>query len=351
MLKIPDIGQFAKVPSAVQAIVDENLARLGRLRGLDVNAPIALDEDISETPLHLAIVLARGRVVEWLLARGVDLNAKGSPSILSAARYGDAKLLRKLAAAGANVHAVNSVGSDAFEAALAGKRHANLPVLEALGHTAEKYGGGAFRSAVFDGDRAAVEFFLAHGVDVNHQKADQVFPNRESPLCVATRNGDLRMVKRLVEAGADLSIRERGGQRPYDIALEENHDALREYIRSVEPASLHSQAARRRALAPFALPPSAVALMKRGAHRLPLPGSPFRFLELYPLLDAVPLTFGRKKLLRISRATGDYTDIVFVWDPKTKKVAALDQEHEELTQLASFDDFLREPGRYLDKLF
>ncbi|MBX3231086.1 MAG: hypothetical protein KIT84_37115 [Labilithrix sp.] len=62
------------------------------------------------------------------------------------------------------------------------------------------------------------------------------------------------------------------------------------------------------------------------------------------------MVFERKKLLRLSRVTGDYTDIVFVWDPRTRKVAAFDQEHRELTPLASFEDFIARPGRYIDAL-
>ncbi|MBX3231087.1 MAG: ankyrin repeat domain-containing protein [Labilithrix sp.] len=276
-MKIKDLGEFTRLLAAARAIVDGDVLALERLRsrGLDVNAPIKLDRYVSIEPLELAIRLKRRRVIDCLIAHGANLSSKESPSIVAAARYGDEKLLRKLVAAGANVHAVSCVRTDAFEAALQGKRHRNLPVLEALGHTAKKYGGPAFRSAVLSGDDVAVTFFLKHGVDLDHRKPDQVFPNRETPLCVAARNGDLPMVRRLVEAGADLALTDRGGQRPYDIAVERNDDELRAYIRSVEPARLHDEPARLRALSAYALPSSAVALMKPGARRIELPDSPF----------------------------------------------------------------------------
>ena len=67
--------------------------------------------------------------------------------------------MRYLAAHGADIHARRKVGGDAYQQALYGKKLKHLPVIEALGHTVAMHGGEAFRSAVFNRNRQAVDFF------------------------------------------------------------------------------------------------------------------------------------------------------------------------------------------------
>ena len=69
--------------------------------------------------------------------------------------------MRYLAAHGADIHARRKVGGDAYQQALYGKKLKHLPVIEALGHTVAMHGGEAFRSAVFNRNRQAVDFFRA----------------------------------------------------------------------------------------------------------------------------------------------------------------------------------------------
>ena len=59
---------------------------------------------------------------------------------------------------------------------------------------------------------------------------------------------------------------------------------------------------------------------------------------------------GRQKLLRISKATGDYEDIYIVWNPKTKKIAFYDMEHKELKDITDFVDFIENISSYMQKI-
>ena len=69
------------------------------------------------------------------------------------------------------------------------------------------------------------------------------------------------------------------------------------------------------------------------------------------MIDTIPFKFGRQKLLRLSRSLGDYSHIYIVWNPKTKKIASYDMEHEELIDLASFDDFIEDMTKYMNLIF
>ena len=62
------------------------------------------------------------------------------------------------------------------------------------------------------------------------------------------------------------------------------------------------------------------------------------------------MKLGRRKVLRISRATGDYDDLYVVWNPKNKKIAVYDAEHEELKDLCGFKDFIDDMAGHLQRV-
>ena len=128
------------------------------------------------------------------------------------------------------------------------------------------HGGEAFRSAVFNRNRQAVDFFLAHGVDINFRARDQVFSDSATPLLVAARNRDLNLCRLLVEHGADVSLSNRDGDRPYTVAVEQDDAALAAYFKSLEPPELHSLANRLHELKPYKLPPDLLDFLQ-GAQR------------------------------------------------------------------------------------
>ncbi len=82
-----------------------------------------------------------------------------------------------------------------------------------------------------------------------------------------------------------------------------------------------------------------------------LADSDFGYIEFFKLIDTIPFKFGRQKLLRLSRSLGDYSHIYIVWNPKTKQIASYDMEHEELIDLASFDDFIENMTKYMNRIF
>ena len=44
----------------------------------------------------------------------------------------------------------------------------------------------------------------------------------------------------------------------------------------------------------------------------------------------------------------NYSDYLLLWSPRDKKLWYLDIEHEEFHPLAKWDDFIADPGRYLN---
>ena len=70
--------------------------------------------------------------------------------------------------------------------------------------------------------------------------------------------------------------------------------------------------------------------------------------ELYSFMDVQEMTWKRKKLLSLMAKMDNYSDYLLLWSPRDKKLCYLDIEHEEFHPLAKWDDFIADPGRYLN---
>jgi hypothetical protein len=138
--------------------------------------------------------------VDRLLALGVSTELRdrwGSTPIEAISRLGPRgqALVRHLTARGV---------------AVASKEYARLGDLESLARLVERDPGVArldsvMMGAVDSGHHALVEWLLARGANVNARSDAE---SRHTALHSAAWNGDLRMVQRLVEAGADPSARD-----------------------------------------------------------------------------------------------------------------------------------------------
>ena len=104
-------------------------------------------------------------------------------------------------------------------------------------------------------------------------------------------------------------------------------------------------------LKPFKLPKALISFLEGDNLYFELPDSDFISIEFLPLIDTVPFKMGRRKLLRLSKELGEYNDWQIVWDPKSKKIACYDIEHQELRELCKFDEFIADISGQLETLF
>lgn len=178
-----------------------------------------------------------------------------------------------------------------------------------------------------------------------------VYSDQSTPLCVAARYVDLEMCKFLVTHGADVTIAEKDGMRPYSIALEKGDEEMAEYFKSLEPSEFHQTQNKLDELKPYKLPKKIIEFLTGENLHFDLADSDFGYIDFFKVIDTIPFKFGRQKLLRLSRSLGDYSHIYIVWNPKTKKIASYDMEHEELIDLAAFDDFIENMTKYMNLIF
>ncbi|OMC77307.1 hypothetical protein BK125_12185 [Paenibacillus odorifer] len=351
MIRLKDIGKFEELPQMAMHIYKGNIPELeAAIRaGWDIEEGIVLSKYTTLTPLDLALISERMDVIKLLVQHGVNLNVKNNPAFLLAVRYCKEDIVRYIAAQGAKLDKLNQVKSGAYSQAYYGNKN-NIPLIHELGLDIKQHGGAVLRKAVSDHDLKTVAYLLDHGVDINYNNSDMVYPYQATPLTVATRMGNQAMIQYLIERGADVTLAEKDGDRPYTIAVSNKNTALADFLKSLEPAEFHDIENKKFELRKYKLSDELVSFLTGTKLRLELTQNEYeiRYIDFFTLTDTIEIKIGRQKLLRLSADIDNYSDLLLMWNPKKKGlIGCYDVEHQTYADLCSFADFLTQPEIYL----
>ena len=299
-------------------------------------------------PLEIAVFRNDVPMIHFLLEHGANPDlAEEQPLLLTAARCCGPEVVSLFAGQATKLSPKQK--ERAFQEVRWGQRAENIPVLEQAGITVAEFGGEAFRAAVSEGNTKLARLLLEKGADINYHKPDMVFPNASTAVTEAARHKNLPMVRWLIEQGADITIADKYGDRPYTVAVQNKNQELADYLKALEPEDWHNEQEKLRQLMPYKLPARLVEYLKTGPLRLEFPDQKWvKWAELYSYMDVQEMTRKRKKLLSLMAAMDNYSDYLLLWSPRDKKLWYLDIEHEEFHPLAKWDDFIADPGRYLN---
>lgn len=75
-----------------------------------------------------------------------------------------------------------------------------------------------------------------------------VYPYEATPLTIATRMGNIAMVKYLIERDATVTLAEKDGERAYTIAVGMKNMELANYLKALEPIEFHTLENKKEAL-------------------------------------------------------------------------------------------------------
>ncbi|GIP51162.1 ankyrin repeat domain-containing protein [Paenibacillus vini] len=351
MIVLKDIGKFKELPEIAMHIYQGDIPALqaALAAGWDIEEGIVLSKYSTLSPLDLALVSQRADVVKLLVEHGANLNVKQNPAFLRAVRYCKEDLVRYITAQGAKLDMVNQVGSGAYSQAYYGNKK-NIPLIHELGLDIKEHGGDVLRQAVSDHDLKTLTYLLDQGVDINYNQPDMVYPYRATPLTVAARMGSMAMVKFLIEHGADVTLAEKDGDRPYTIAVSNKDTVMADYLKSLEPAEFHNLENKKYELKKYKLTDELVRFLTGDRLRLELAQNEYEigYIDFFALTDTIEMKVGRQKLLRLSADIDNYSDLLLLWNPKNKgRIGCYDVEHQNYADLCSFGEFLVQPERHL----
>ena len=292
-----------------------------------------------------------------------EVSYSNVPPMMAAIRGGDIETLRSLLHAG---HSPNepqcyqvTIGAwpreeetSPLELAVLENRMDMVRLLIEAGadltHNPEELLYGSLRSVASQGNQMLAEYLIQNGADINYHKPDMAFPYASTPVTEAARHNDFSMVRYLVEQGADITISDKYGDRPYTVAVQNKNQEMAAYLKALEPEEWHNEQEKVRQLMPYKLPAKLVEYLKTGPLRLEFPERELvKWAELYPYMDVQEITWKRKKLLSLMAKMDNYSDYLLLWSPRDKKLWYLDIEHEEFHPLAKWEEFITDPGKYL----
>ena len=319
-------------------------ATLGREWGLDQPFDFT-GHFCNDLAISLALIENKQRVIEYLLGKGADLNVEGSPAITFAVRNSDTATIQRLIDAGAQIGAVNNVGSNAYSCALYSDRLDLLPFLLEKGLKVDADGGQSFRQAVYSRQREAVKFFLKAGIDPDLRCPDQVFPYSPTAVQVAGENDDVDMVRLLVDHGADVTLTDDNGVRPFLAAVFNRNVTLQRYLRPLEPGAWHDPQRKIEWLKSCNVTPDLIAFLQRENRRLDVNSTACTWIEFHELLNVHELAWPGGPYLAIVAAVDDSCACrTLVWSKRKRRLAIVDQEGDRVTMLGTWVDFVADPA-------
>ena len=339
---------FQKVQSAIREVFGNGILAKGAIEQFRmVNG--GEQEHVQKPPLELAVQENREDMVRLLVERGADLTQNGDELLFAAIKCQNYSMLSYLVEAGVRLEENQRSIYHLFSLLEGRKNPELLAIVDRLQIDFKRYGGEPLRTAVWGGDRMLAEYLIQNGADIDYHKPDEMFPYASTPVIEAARQNDFHMVRWLVGQGADITIPDKYGDRPYTLAVQNKNQEMAAYLRNLEPEDWHNEENRAQQLAAYKMPTEMVEYLKTGPLRLEFPErDEVQWAELYSYMDVLEVTWKREKLLSVMAQMDNYPDYLLLWNPKDKKLWYLDVEHEEFHALATWEDFIADPGKYLN---
>ncbi|KAL6650942.1 hypothetical protein ACP70R_009867 [Stipagrostis hirtigluma subsp. patula] len=192
--------------------------------GVDPEAPVKTSRSTRPRPVHLAARLGQPEILQALVDRGCDVNARaeaGDTAAVLCSRHKREGCLRVLVSAGADLALLNSAGESAASVASAGGWKAGFEgaILGAIrsGTVPRSSDRNVFSPLMFAagcGDAAVLEVLLAQpDVDVDQQDLDGC-----SPIMAAAKAGNVDAFRALVFAGANVKLSNKRGETAIGLA-------------------------------------------------------------------------------------------------------------------------------------
>ena len=210
--------------SIFQAIAQDDLNLV--IQAVQQGSLINATDRFGHSPVHYAAYKGNSLIVDYLLNNGGNPNVRGkheSTPLHSAAWGRNIQVLELLLEEGADVDARTDEGeTPGMTAALRGEKEM-LEILFALSadpHAKDIHGTNLIDLAAAGGHRAIVALLKEIGV------------NNQNPLHVAAGLGDLKEVKRLLNQGLSINVKDAFGATPLLVAMVSGKEEVVDFLLS-----------------------------------------------------------------------------------------------------------------------
>ena len=202
-------------------------------KGVDVNAK----RGDRRTPLHFAATSGHKEIVELLMSKGANVNEEGvsgNTPLHDAAEEGHKEIVELFIAKGANVNAKTRFGTTPLHGATyqGHKEIVELLIAEGANVNVRRFADATpLMDAVVKGHKEIVELLIAAGAEVNVKRDDG-----ETPLHRAAWRGHYATAELLITKGADMNAKTASGHNkdktPLDFAVMKKQNETAELLRA-----------------------------------------------------------------------------------------------------------------------
>lgn len=351
MKRIKLFGDNVDITPIAKLIMEENLPELEATlgKGWSLNKPIKMTKHTDELAITLALIENKLNVIDFLLEKNVDLNHPKSPAIVTAVSNCSIATVEKIIQAGARIDLRDGVGKNAYAAALYTNRY---DLLDFLFNKGLQPDGVILRQAVFSRQIKAVSFFLDKGVDPNLRTANMVFPYNPTAVTIAAQNDDMKMVELLIAHGADVTLGDDYGNRPYLWAVENNNEAMIALLKALEPANWHDIDKRIEQCKSWGMPENMIEFLSGQDKKLPIDNEDVSWLVFSDICHTKEVTFNNQLYVDLVKDLDNYYPDGFItWSVDEKILVHLDYEHKEFIPLGQWNAFIKHPDVFINRIF
>lgn len=293
-------------------------------------------------------------IVKLLIDYGAELNDPSYPAVVGAAFRHSTEMIQYVLDRGADLNATSGNKVSAlWHAAYDGDIELARFLLD-VGIDVAKVGGDALALAASRNHLPIIKLLVENNVNVNFQMFDAHPDRTYSPLHNAAWYGHLESVHYLLMNGADPSLKNHYGKRPYHLAKEEKHQEITELIAAYEPQSIQDLDKKRGELKRAGLPKQIMDDLGEESVRMELQNCCYMDYFIYcSIMDVSVAEIDGQTMISLLYETDDYDAFGFlVWLPSRKVLASYDVEHHNLMILhdVSWKKFRKSPGVIIDRI-
>ena len=306
------------------------------------------------TLLQVAVADNNEEMIVWLIDKGAEISDKYEPIIYTAIRYCDEKIIQKIIDLGGLKNLSIEREREVVQQIGYGENYSMLDLFESNGKFISRYGDELLSQAIHptNPDKKEslklVDKLMEMGVNINCRNEFN-----STPLISAIFFKNVKIVKKLLDAGADVSIVTKNGERAYTYAIQNGLSSIAKRIKLLEPKELHDTGLHTEKFLKIGCPLEMVDFLK--GKKLILTFSkkcPIKEIMFFSLNDVIVRKWKGRNIIQLSASIKHCPDLIIAYMVTDKKIYAIDEDHDVLYLLSDWNEFMESAERLIiEKIF